>query len=267
MARYVFSNASPDEQRRLASIEEVFDPATFRHLETIGIDDGWSCLEVGGGGGSVARWMARRVEPNGSVIATDLDTRFLDEIDAMNMHVRVHDIVTDPLDQDFDLIHARTVLGHLPERIAVIAKLVAALRRGGWLLLEDVDISGGAHLAAAQQFAIPASLQPTLRGAYQAMEAIGAQAGFDGEFGRELPRHLIEAGLVDVDAETCSRLITGGSTRSAFYELSYRHLADAYVETGLITRGDLDVLVRSCGDPNAMMMSAPVVSAWGRRTT
>jgi SAM-dependent methyltransferase len=211
--------------------------------------------------------MARRVEPNGSVIATDLDTRFLDEIDATNVQVRVHNIVTDPLDQDFDLIHARTVLGHLPERIAVIAKLVAALRPGGWLLLEDVDISGGVNLADAQQFGFPASLRPTLRGAYQAMEAIGAQAGFDGEFGRELPRHLVDAGLVDVDAEACSRLITGGSTRSAFYELSYRGLADAYVGTGRITRGELDALIRSCGDPDAMMMSAPVVSAWGRRTT
>jgi len=128
-----------------------------------------------------------------------------------------------------------------------------------------VDISGGAHLAVAQQFAIPASLRATLRGAYRAMEAIGAQAGFDGEFGRELPRHLLEAGLVDVDAETCSRLIPGGSTRSAFYELSYRDLGDAYVATGLITRGELDELIRSCGDQDAITMSAPVVSAWGRR--
>ncbi|HZM84459.1 MAG TPA: class I SAM-dependent methyltransferase [Candidatus Limnocylindrales bacterium] len=40
----------------------------------------------------------------------------------------------------FDVIHARAVLTHLPERDEVLARLVAALRPGGWLLIEDVDI-------------------------------------------------------------------------------------------------------------------------------
>jgi len=65
-----------------------------------GIASGWSCLEIGAGDGSVARWMAARVGPAGFVLATDIDPRFVLEdsgANPANMEVRVHDIVTDSL--------------------------------------------------------------------------------------------------------------------------------------------------------------------------
>jgi 2-polyprenyl-3-methyl-5-hydroxy-6-metoxy-1,4-benzoquinol methylase len=37
----------------------------------------------------------------------------------------------------YDLIHARLVLSHLPQRRDVLARLVQALRPGGWLVVED----------------------------------------------------------------------------------------------------------------------------------
>jgi SAM-dependent methyltransferase len=39
----------------------------------------------------------------------------------------------------FDLVHARLVLVHVPDRAAALATMVAALRPGGWLLVEDAD--------------------------------------------------------------------------------------------------------------------------------
>jgi trans-aconitate methyltransferase len=48
--------------------------------------------------------------------------------------------VTDPLpDAAFDLIHARLVLIHVPEREEVLARLVAALKPGGWMVEEEFD--------------------------------------------------------------------------------------------------------------------------------
>ena len=38
---------------------------------------GWHCLEVGGGGGTVAHWMAERCAPGGSVLCTDIDPRHI----------------------------------------------------------------------------------------------------------------------------------------------------------------------------------------------
>ena len=43
-------------------------------------------------------------------------------------------------DAHFHLIHARLVLIHLPERDAVLERLVTALRPGGWLVIEDFDV-------------------------------------------------------------------------------------------------------------------------------
>jgi trans-aconitate methyltransferase len=39
----------------------------------------------------------------------------------------------------FDLVHARLVLVHVPDRARALATMVAALRPGGWLLVEDAD--------------------------------------------------------------------------------------------------------------------------------
>ena len=51
-----------------------------------------------------------------------------------------HNIVVDPLPEEaFDLIHARLVLMHVPEREQVLASLVAAPKPGGWLVDEEYD--------------------------------------------------------------------------------------------------------------------------------
>src|SRR5262245_31886121 len=116
MTTYVFDQAWQDEHDRLTALESLFDPATQRHLARLGVRDGWRCLEVGAGAGGVARWLADQVAETGQVLATDLDTRFLHNRGRSNLDILTHDIVSDPLDGEFDLIHARAVLGHLPER-------------------------------------------------------------------------------------------------------------------------------------------------------
>ena len=65
-----------------------------------GVGPGWRCLEVGAGAGSIAGWLADRVGPSGQVIATDLDTRFLEQQARPNLEVRRHDVVRDPLETD-----------------------------------------------------------------------------------------------------------------------------------------------------------------------
>jgi ubiquinone/menaquinone biosynthesis C-methylase UbiE len=137
---YLLDNAGREAPRRFDAQSALFDSGTIRHLEDRGIRPGWQCLEVGGGGGSIAAWLAARVGPTGHVLVTDIDPRFLEPLDAPNVEVRRHDIVTDPLPEAaFDLIHARAVLIHLPERERVLARLVSALKPGGWLVDEELD--------------------------------------------------------------------------------------------------------------------------------
>src|SRR5262245_7876226 len=109
MTRYIFDNAATAETaERFASLDALYNFRTFRFLETTGIGPGWRCLEVGGGSGSAAAWMAERVGPSGYVLVTDLDPRLMESAARCkfaNMEVRRHDIGTDPLPEAaFDLI-------------------------------------------------------------------------------------------------------------------------------------------------------------------
>lgn len=77
---YAYDNALAGQRERLRTLEALFDAGTIAELEARGIGRGWRCLEVGAGGGSIARWLADRVAPDGVVVATDRDTTVLDGV-------------------------------------------------------------------------------------------------------------------------------------------------------------------------------------------
>ncbi|MCA1843512.1 MAG: class I SAM-dependent methyltransferase [Actinobacteria bacterium] len=115
-----------EERRRLELLQRCLDPLTERSLDAIGVKPGWRCLELGGGGGSVTRMLCDRVGPTGRVTAVDLDTRFLDELDSEHLDVERRDVVADGLPGfDYDLIHARYLLMHLPTRDQFLEQRVA----------------------------------------------------------------------------------------------------------------------------------------------
>ena len=122
---YLFDNAALEAEARFGALASLFDPVTFRHLDSLGVREGWSCLEIGAGGGSVASWLATRVGESGNVLATDLDTQWLERrLLPPNVEVRRHSIGADPLPEaHFDLVHERLVLLHLRERIAALRRV------------------------------------------------------------------------------------------------------------------------------------------------
>jgi 2-polyprenyl-3-methyl-5-hydroxy-6-metoxy-1,4-benzoquinol methylase len=129
-----FATNSPEEfeRRRLALLTRVSDPITFRRLTDLGIRQGWRCLDVGAGDGSVARWLAECVGPEGHVVATDLNTRFLDGHHLPNLEVRQHNLIEDGLEAaHYDLVHCRFVLQHLPDPAEGLRRLLNAVRPGG----------------------------------------------------------------------------------------------------------------------------------------
>jgi hypothetical protein len=74
---YLLDNADPRAERRFDALAQLFDARTIEYLTALGVTRGWSCWEVGAGGGSIAEWLAGAVAPTGSVVATDLDLRRL----------------------------------------------------------------------------------------------------------------------------------------------------------------------------------------------
>src|SRR5437762_11427577 len=112
---YGLPNSWVEARRRLTLIGECLDGVARRRLEAVGALSGWRCLDVGAGGGSVAALLAELVGPTGTVVATDIDTRFLEEPTGDGLEVWQHDITADPLPEGaFDLVHTRSLLLHLP---------------------------------------------------------------------------------------------------------------------------------------------------------
>jgi chemotaxis methyl-accepting protein methylase len=81
------------------------------------------------------------------VLATDIDVSWIEPAADTVLEVSRHNLISDPPPPEmFDLVHARLVLVHLEDRAAALQVMIAALRPGGWLMLEDADPTATACL-------------------------------------------------------------------------------------------------------------------------
>jgi 2-polyprenyl-3-methyl-5-hydroxy-6-metoxy-1,4-benzoquinol methylase len=139
-AGYAFDQGWHDERARLAGIEALWDAGTQALLADSGAVAGARVLGAGAGGDSVVTWLAHQVGTSGHILAVDRDVRFVESLRSATVDVRQGDLVAGDLpESEFDLVHARLVLEHIPERDQVLDHLVRALRPGGALVLEDYD--------------------------------------------------------------------------------------------------------------------------------
>ncbi|MCL6271242.1 class I SAM-dependent methyltransferase [Sansalvadorimonas sp. 2012CJ34-2] len=141
---YTLDNKWEKARERLQYLEAMSNPGTFERLEKLEIQKGWRCLDAGAGYGGVTRWLADKVGLEGHIDALDMDAHFLQEIDNPNVQVLVRNLVDDSLPAEaYDLVFARDVIFHIPEREAVIKKLAGALKPGGILVVEDLAMFPG----------------------------------------------------------------------------------------------------------------------------
>ena len=262
MSTYIFDAGFQKERDRLRALEFLFDSYTMRRLADLGVSDGWQCLEVGCGAGSIALWLAEQVGIAGRVVAVDLDTRFLDGHSRANLHVRQHNILDDLNDGPFDLVHARAVLEHIPDRRDALQRMVSAVRPGGWLMLEDTDF-GGVVAAALAHYADPPEDAALLERIYRAVEAVLAAAGGDANFGARLIGGLKDAGLENVAGEVHTPVVPGGT--EYWVRGTIEQLAKPLVSTGLVTAGDVEAYLTRTADHSCHYAPGFVVTAWGQR--
>jgi SAM-dependent methyltransferase len=258
-APYLLTNAEPETGDRFAGLETVFDPVTRGHLIRLGLSPGARCLEVGAGSGSIARWMADQVGPDGRVLAVDLDPRWCRRDGRAHLEVRALDLVEQPIPSGpWDLIHERLVLQHLPERLDVLARLVHSLAPGGVLLVEDLDTG---EVRTIDRAGPDHELIVRVGQAFnQLLDTRGARS----DFAANALRTLQDLGLERTGASGHVTIDRGGTGWATVMAANARQ-----VRTGLIGQGiapaDIDRFLEVLADPSTIVGSGVLISSWGRR--
>ena len=258
---YLLDNARGEAGERFVWLAELFDGVTRGHFDRLGVTAGSRCWEVGAGGPSIPQALAAAVGPTGQVLATDINPSWLTA--GHGYEVRQHDVAADPPPDPgtFDLVHARLVLVHLPDRARALAAMVAALRPGGWLLIEDAD-------TALQPLACLDDSGPAQRRANRLRDAVREllkRRGVDLRYGRTLPRALREAGLVDVAA--AGSFPVGGLACDRLEAATIRHVRSELLAAGLADDAEIDAHLSAIEAGELDLTLAPLISAWGRRPT
>lgn len=146
-SRYVHGTA-PREQRRLTNLNALMNAACLGEMR---LERGNRIVDFGAGLGQLSRDMARVVGRAGKVVGIEFSAEQIAEAErqaakareAKLVDLRQGDVADPPLGAKewgrFDVAHARFILEHVADPLAVVRQMVRAVRPGGRILLADDD--------------------------------------------------------------------------------------------------------------------------------
>jgi len=238
--------------------EQHCDPRSIALLSRLGIRPEAICLEVGAGLGGLARWMAAALVPRGFVRATEVRPELVKLASSQapsNVGVSQHDIVREPLpERSYDLIHARFVLEHLPERDAVLTALAAHLSPGGWLVIEDALIVPGLIEGPEPFAAVMTSFASNRAG-----------LGSDYAWASGLPGGFKRLGLADISVQRVADVFASGSGLGVFWAAVLHQDRCAVGASGHAAGRLVDEVLALLCNGSAWFVGPQVIQCAGRR--
>ena len=208
----------------------------------------------------MACWLAAQAGPAGQVVATVTNPRFLADAEKAGVEVRRHDILADPLEPGrYDLAHCRALLFHLADPRQAVRNMAAAVRPGGWLLIEDADYVS--LVAANPAHPRAARFDQTVRKLTTFFAASGA---LDPYLGRRLPSLIIAVGLAETGSEAVACHRRGGSGEAELLRRSLERMTPMALDHRVAGQGELDAVSAATADPSFSFIDALSVAAWGR---
>ncbi|WP_406210038.1 methyltransferase domain-containing protein [Kitasatospora sp. NBC_01560] len=250
----LFEPWKPGEGERIDLGSLAYDHVTRARLRALGAGPGVRCCDVGAGTGTVARWLATAAGA-ADVLAVDRDVRFVEPFAGGALRTLTADVSSPGFDPGrFDLVHARFVLMHLPERRRVLARLRDLLLPGGHLVLGDaVDLTTAAPPDTSYRLA--------MRAMWRALRtSIGTDVGWT----PDTPRLLRELGLRDVGAEVFVPALVAGAPITAFWLDTWDRTRAAMLATGIIDAERLAEARESLAAGTVADLSPGLITTWGR---
>ena len=264
--RYVL-DTDPAERERLLRQGQQFAPMTTALLDQIGVRAGWRAIDVGCGPLGILDLLSERVGAEGEVVGLEREEKFLDVAQSVidergwqNVRLVPGDATASGLaHSSFDLAHERLVLIVSPEPERIVAEMVALVRPGGIVALEDFAL-GGAR-------SYPASLaRERLSWAFEEMYR---RRGQDPEIGLRLAALLGAAGLLDITVKAHAVVRYPASEGADALLAAWGSARDEVIARGVITAEEFDGLLAEArayfDDPGALVVGALLFQAWGRK--
>jgi SAM-dependent methyltransferase len=255
MNEYILPHDLAGERQRLALMSELLDPMHRSHIERLGLRPGWRCLEVGCGNGSVSEWLARRVNPGGHAVASDIDLSYIAHLRVPNLEIRRLNILEDALEEGaYDLVTCRAILHHIQSPEKAVERMLAALKPGGIFLSIEPDMLPAT--AAEPQL---------LRSFWQGWLQWSASVGVDYFIGRKMPSLLAGLALDVVAGEGHTALYNGGSPWAVYWLKTLQELRPRLVESGYITERLMSEFDHLYSDPHLWTSAMTFTASWGRK--
>jgi SAM-dependent methyltransferase len=261
IARYAIEGGERGK-KRLDVLSAVMDPLTTSLLDRAGIDAAHRCVDIGCGGGHVTRELARRA-CDGHAVGIDIDPEVVElaRLDAQqegieNLVFRVGD-ATALDDGPYDLAYARFLLSHVDDPAGAVSAMVAALRPGGIVLVEDIDFSGS--------FCHPDS--SAYRRYVELYRTTVARRGGNADIGPALPALLRAAGLNGIGLSVGQPAGLDGEAK-LISPLTLERISRSIVEEDVAPAEEVEEVLAELyafhEDPTTVMSLPRIVQAWGR---
>ncbi len=211
------------------------------------LQPGQRLLDFGCGPGTISVGLAEAIEP-GEMHGVDLQRSQIDLARSVanagghrNATFHVGDVTDLPFEDDhFDLAHGHSILTYVPDTRAVLAEVKRVLRPGGLVSVRE-GIIGSSFVAP--DFEILGDAWVTFA------ELITADDGHP-HMGRDLKRHLLEAGFTDLRPTASFTSHTTADEVASFWAVIRDwflspEVRDAATEYGVVSRSHLQNLERA----------------------
>jgi len=264
---YVMGRTS-EEYERLRRQARLWEPATRRVLQQAGLRSGMSCLDIGCGPGEVMRLMGEMAGPAGQVTGLDMDGKLGREALALLQatsecrfaFVEGNIEELEEIDgQPFDVTFARIVLMHLRDPIAVLRKMYAWTKPGGYVVVQEYDFhSWGIHprIEAWEE------IERVFFGVYE-------KVGRETRSGFKLPAYYVEAGIGEPDGTDVTGLIASLEQFNAMNLAVYRSVLPLALQLGITTEEKSQALFEAMNsipqEQYHSVLTPLLIGAWKRK--
>lgn len=251
---------------RLELLQRVYGPATERVCREVGLAAGWRVADIGCGTGPTSCWFAQKVGPDGAVMALDASAAQLTIARSRASESGLTNVIflegsayepRLPVGQ-FDLVFCRLLLCHLQRPADALRQMIAMLRPGGILVVQDLILTS--------IFTDPGS--PAYQRFIDIVMDVGAKRGVNYCLGLRLHQLFREAGLMNIDA-VLDQPVFISDERKRFWEYTFLEASPAIIGGGFMTQGEFDRLAAELSaigtDDHTLVAQACMPAVWGTR--